>query len=102
MTVSEFVARARRASRHSPQHLITRLVEMAAHRLRRPWSNVLPHLVTARWVVSAAGADSLDALWERQQRAPFPLSPRRHDLFELLAPLLGRWCPTDVSLMGPD
>jgi hypothetical protein len=70
-----FLARARRASQRSPQYVIRRLMDMAAHRLRRPWSNVLPHFVTARWVVSAAGAGSLDALWERQQRVPFFFSP---------------------------
>jgi len=71
VTLSESVARVRRGSRRSPRYLLRRVVEIAAHRLRRPWSNIFPHLVTVRSVVSAAGADSLDALWVRQRRTPF-------------------------------
>jgi hypothetical protein len=75
VTVTEFIARARRASRRPPKHIANRLVEMAAHRLQRPWSNVFPHLVTTRSIVNAAGAESVDALWAAQQQVPFFLHP---------------------------
>ncbi|HEY8164995.1 MAG TPA: hypothetical protein VIF83_05505, partial [Gemmatimonadaceae bacterium] len=54
-----------------------RVGEMAARRLHRPWSNVYPHLVTPRSIARAAGAKSIDALWERQERAPFFVAPSK-------------------------
>jgi hypothetical protein len=54
-----------------------RVVAIAARRLDRPWSNVYPHLVTARSIAGAAGAKSIDALWERQERAPFFVAPSK-------------------------
>jgi Heparinase II/III-like protein/Heparinase II/III N-terminus len=73
--VSELLARARRASRHPPRYLFKRVREIVARRLHRPWSNVYPHLVAGRTVARAAGARSVDELWERLQRAPFFLGP---------------------------
>ncbi len=46
--------------------------------MRRPWAAILPRIVTARSVVRAAGAGSVDSLWERQQRdVPFFVTPSR-------------------------
>jgi hypothetical protein len=78
-TDTGFLARVRRASRRPPRYLAGRLVEMASHSLRRPWSKVLPHVVTVRSVVKAAGAGSVDAMWDRQSRAPFFLTPSHRD-----------------------
>lgn len=76
MPLTHFLLRLRRASKRSPQYLLKRLVEIAAVRMRRPWSKVLPLVVTARSVVKAAGADSVDALWERQLHdVPFFVKP---------------------------
>jgi hypothetical protein len=69
------VNRARRATKHSPRYLMRRLVEVGSARLRRPWSRVYPHLLTDRAILRAAGAPSIDALWERQQQAPFFVAP---------------------------
>jgi Heparinase II/III-like protein/Heparinase II/III N-terminus len=44
-------------------------------RLRRPWSNVYPRLITPASIAAAAGAPSIDALWETQRRATFFFSP---------------------------
>ena len=73
--------RARRASKRSPRYIAGRLRDIAAHRLRRPWSNIYPRLLTPGAVVRAAGAASVDELWERQQRAPFFLTSSDRDVW---------------------
>src|SRR5262245_45278940 len=75
MFLTELVGRLRRASRHPPGYLAKRVVEIAARRLDRPWSNVYPHLLTPRAVAMKAGAPSVDALWDSQQRAAFFVAP---------------------------
>jgi hypothetical protein len=77
--IRELWARARRASRRSPRYVLKRLLEMAAVRLRRPWAKILPRIVTAGRVVKAAGADSIDVWWQRQQQAPFFVSTSRRE-----------------------
>jgi len=77
MALTEFIARLQRASRRPPRHVMNRVVEIGARRLHRPWSNVYPHVVTPRSIARAAGADSIDALWERQERAPFFVAPSK-------------------------
>jgi hypothetical protein len=73
--MSELLERLHRASRRSPRYIAKRLVEMGTVRLRRPWAMVHPRMLSARGVVKAAGAPSLDAFWERQQSGPFFLRP---------------------------
>jgi hypothetical protein len=73
--LTQFFDRVRRASKRSPRYIARRLGEMGALRLRRPWSQVYPHLVTPARVAAAAGAASIDALWIAQQRVSFFLSP---------------------------
>ncbi|MEP7309726.1 MAG: alginate lyase family protein [Acidobacteriota bacterium] len=70
-----FIGRLRRASRRSPQYLLKRVLEIVVVKLRRPWATILPRIVTANSVVKAVGADSVDTLWERQQKAPFFVAP---------------------------
>src|SRR4051812_34593146 len=52
---------------------------MSAQRLRRPWSNVYPRLLTSQRIASAAGASSIHALWEQLERAPFFLKGADRD-----------------------
>lgn len=75
MSLTQFVERLHRASRRPPRYIARRLVEIGAQRLRRPWSNVYPHLITPARVATAAGAASIDALWDQLQRAPFFVTP---------------------------
>ena len=79
MDFRTLLARARRATKRSPRYLLKRLLEMGAVRLRRPWANILPRVVTAGSVVKASGSESIDALWERQQAAPFFVTPARRE-----------------------
>ncbi len=75
MDFQGLATRVRRASRRSPQYLLKRVLEIVVVRLRRPWASILPRIVTASSVVKAVGAESVDALWERQQQAPFFVAP---------------------------
>lgn len=43
-------------------------------RFRRPWSTIYPRLITERSLVNAAGAQSIDALWNMQQGSEFFIS----------------------------
>ena len=52
---------------------------MAAGRVRRPWSAVYPHTVTAASVAASAGAPSIDAFWEARQREPFFIAASRRE-----------------------
>jgi hypothetical protein len=69
--LTDFLQRVQRASRHSPRYVAQRLVEMSAQRLRRPWSSIYPRLLTSPRIAAAAGASSIDALWEQLERTPF-------------------------------
>jgi hypothetical protein len=75
--MSELLERARRAARKTPRELAVRLTEIGWTQLQRPWSRVYPRMLTERVLVKAAGAPSIDALWQEQQAAPFFLSPDR-------------------------
>ena len=77
--MSDFLDRLRRASRKTPSQLAVRLAEMAAAQLQQPWAVVYPHLQTDRALLKAAGASSIDALWETQLLAPFFVSPARRE-----------------------
>jgi hypothetical protein len=75
MSVAQFAARAKRALRKSPRYLAARGVEAIRSRAQRPWSAVVPKLVTARTLLREAGAEDIDALWEALSARPFFLSP---------------------------
>ena len=75
----DVLARARRASRKSPRELASRVIEMGRTHLQRPWSRLYPFLLTERALLGAAGARSIDALWEAQLAAPFFVSPGRRE-----------------------
>ena len=75
MTPGEFAARARRALKKSPRYLAARGVEAIRWRAQRPWSSVLPRLVSTPALVRRAGAADLDAWWDRLAARPFFLSP---------------------------
>ena len=68
--MSELLERARRAARKTPRELAVRLTEIGWTQLQRPWSRVYPRMLTERVLVKAAGAPSIDALWqELEQKA---------------------------------
>jgi len=75
MTTAEFTARAKRALRKSPRELAARGVEAIRWRVQRPWSSVLPRLVTERGLLRQTGAADIDALWTSLAARPFFLSP---------------------------
>ena len=75
MNVGQFAARAKRALGKSPRYLAARGVDAVRSRVQRPWSSVLPKLVTERSLLRQAGAADVDALWTALQQRPFFLSP---------------------------
>jgi hypothetical protein len=79
MNSSEFGARIRRAFGRSPWYLARRSVEAAGHRLQRPWSAVLPRLVTERALLRQTGEPDVGALWSRLASRPFFLNPDRRE-----------------------
>src|SRR5438067_13732574 len=74
MTVRQLAARARRALGKSPVYLAARGVEAIRWRAQRPWSAVVPKLVTARTLLRESGAADIDDLWNSLARRPFFLS----------------------------
>jgi len=74
MTLGQFAERARRALRKSPRHLAARGVEAIRWRAQRPWSAVVPKLVSAQALLREAGAKDIDGLWTRLARQSFFLS----------------------------
>ncbi len=79
MTAGEFTARAKRALRKSPRYLAARGVEAVRWRVQRPWSSVLPRLVTERTLLRQTGATDVDALWSALAARPFFLSPGKRE-----------------------
>src|SRR5690349_24391693 len=77
MTVGQFAARAKRALRKSPRYLASRGVEAIRWRAQRPWSAVVPKLVTTRTLLREAGVANVDELWNALAARPFFLSPDR-------------------------
>ena len=79
MTAGEFTARAKRALRKSPRYLAARGVEAVRWRAQRPWSSVLPRLVSVRTLLRQTGASDVDALWSALAARPFFLSPDKQE-----------------------
>ena len=77
--MSQFLDRVWRASAKTPRQLASRLIEMGVAQLQRPWAGVYPHLLTERALLRAAGATSIDSLWEARLTAPFFVSPERRE-----------------------
>src|SRR5262249_48134795 len=72
---AEFAARAKRALRKSPRYLAARGIEAVRARAQRPWSAIVPKLVTARTLLRDAEAQDIDELWNALSVRPFFLSP---------------------------
>lgn len=73
-------ARLRRAARRPPRYLAARALEKTQRALRRPWSSVFPRMFSARALLRATGAATIDALWRQQMQRPFFLTPAdRHE-----------------------
>jgi hypothetical protein len=79
MTVGQFAARAKRALRKSPRYLAARGIEAIRWRAQRPWSAVVPKLVTVRTLLRESGASDVDELWNSLAARPFFLSPDHRD-----------------------
>src|SRR5436853_363597 len=78
MAADRFLNRARRALRRPPGYLLRRLLEAGRVRIRQRWSRIYQRFVTAQGIAWAAGALSIDALWNAQQKLPFFISPSNH------------------------
>jgi hypothetical protein len=74
MTTAQFAARARRALGKSPRHLAARGVEALRSRAQRPWSLVLPKLLSPRALLRETRAAGIDELWDSLAAQPFFLS----------------------------
>ena len=72
------IARAWRVLKR-PRYLAARLIQIGRTSLQRPWSRLYPHLLTERALLNAAGAASIDALWEAPQREVFFVSASQAD-----------------------
>src|SRR5690242_12195205 len=75
MTVGQFAARAKRALRKSPRELAARGAEAIRWRAQRPWSALVPRLVTTRTLLRESGSADVDELWNALAMRPFFLSP---------------------------
>ncbi|MCU1385404.1 MAG: hypothetical protein JWL71_4101 [Acidobacteria bacterium] len=71
MTLDPFMVRVRRALRRPAGYYVRRAVDSAVRRSRRPWSHVLPRIVTEAAVLRALGASSVDEAWRRLASQPF-------------------------------
>jgi len=73
MTVGQF-ARAKRTLRKSARYLAARSVEAGRWRAQRPWSAVVPKLVTTRTLLRESGAADVEELWKALTVRPLFLS----------------------------
>jgi Heparinase II/III-like protein/Heparinase II/III N-terminus len=71
---SSITARLRRALRRSPRYLVSRAIESARRRTRRPWAYVYPRLLTERALLRALCAPDVDHLWCELAGQPFFIS----------------------------
>ena len=71
MTLDPFMVRLRRAMRRPPGYFVRRVADSVSRRSRRPWSRVLPRLLTDRAVLRALGAPTIDEAWARLSVRPF-------------------------------
>jgi len=77
MSVARWAGLARKALRRPPRYVLWRLGQELRREARRPWSRLRPRLLTERALRHAAGATSIDALWEALARSPFFVTPAR-------------------------
>jgi hypothetical protein len=70
---------ARKALTSPPGFIVGRLRDETRRVLGKPWSHVYPAILSDRQVIAAAGAESIDALWDQLADAPFFLHPADRD-----------------------
>ena len=75
MTPARALYIARKAFTSPPGFVVGRLREETRRVLGKPWSHVYPAILSERQVLAAAGADSIDVLWNELAEAPFFLHP---------------------------
>ncbi len=93
MSVAAFVARARRALRKPPAHVVRRLLSGARHELDRFVQPRFGREFRAKELLKATGAASVDELWERRLNDvcwPFAPATLKADQYEAL-------CPSDTA-----
>jgi hypothetical protein len=77
--------------------MASRLIELGAAQLQHPWASVYPHVLTERALLRAAGAPSIDALWQAQLAAPFFVSPGRRET--LTRAFRGRYPDAEATIV---
>ena len=75
MTPARALYIARKALTHPPSFTLGRLRDETRRVLGKPWSRIYPALVSDKQILAAAGATSIDALWQQLAAAPFFLQP---------------------------
>ena len=70
-THDPLAVRIRRALNRPPEYFLHRAIDAAGRRIRRPWSHMVPRLLTERALLSALGARDVDGLWADLTRQPF-------------------------------
>lgn len=75
MTPARALYIARKALTHPPSFTLGRLRDETRRVLGKPWSRVYPALLSEHQIAAAAGATSIDALWQELADAPFFLHP---------------------------
>jgi hypothetical protein len=71
MTRDPLTVRVRRALKRPPRYWVRRAIDSAERRARRPWSHLVPRLITERSLLSTLGARDVDTLWSELSRQPF-------------------------------
>src|SRR5205814_846991 len=77
MTVGQFAARAKRALRKPPRELAARAAGAIRARAQRPWSSVLPRVLSTRSLLRETGHRGIDDLWTSLASSPFFVSADR-------------------------
>jgi uncharacterized heparinase superfamily protein len=75
MGLSKWATLARKAMRRPPRYVARRLADEVRRQGYRPWGHIRPRLLTERALVAETRSTSIDDLWERLLRLPFPISP---------------------------
>src|SRR5205823_7521488 len=70
----KWAALARKAAHRPPAFVMRRAVEEMRRQAYRPWGRIRPLLLTDKALLDAVNSPSIDELWERLLRTPFPLA----------------------------
>lgn len=79
VTAARALELARKAVTRPPAQTLARVRDETVRALWRPWTRIRPRLLTEARLLAAAGAPSIDALWNELASAPFFLTPDVRD-----------------------